>query len=381
MPLYQRVREILGKTGLLCVGDCKMAVLTTRAHMALAGDYYLTRLPRNLYSAEQWETWVAQRETCESLTLFWGDRESKGAGCEWAHTLTVAIEGQTVSWEERLQWVYSPDMAATQAQSLETRLQQAEAELRALTPEPGRGRRPIREKEDLQARIATIVKRHQVEGLLQSHWERVEQRETRYVGRGRGSAPRPPREVVPVHYRITCVERQAAATTATQHHFGWQLQVTNAPEVALRLQQATTTYQEGWHLEHDFHKLKDRPIGLRPLFVWRDEQILGLTRLLLLALRWLTLSETQVARGLLADDQRLTGLYEGQPRRATQRPTAVRLLKAISRAEITLTKVQSSAHCEWYLTALPSWLPQILDYLKLPLNSYQKLSVNSTLPF
>jgi hypothetical protein len=74
-------------------------------------------------------------------------------------------------------------------------------------------------------------------------------------------------------------------------------------------------------------------------------------------------------------------LYEGQPRRATQRPTAARLLKAISRAEITLTEVQSPEHCEWYLTELPSWLPQILSYLKLSLDLYGKLIANSRLSF
>ena len=381
VPLYQRVRQILGKTGLLYVGDCKMAVLATRAHIAQAGDYYLTRLPRNLYSAEQWQAWVAQREACDHLTLFWEAGKLRGAGCEWTHTLTAEIAGQTVHWEERLQWIYSPAVAATQLQALETRLQRATAELQTLTPEPGRGKRAIREEEVLQARIAALLQRYQVEGLLQPHWERVEQCETRYVGRGRGSATRPTREVVQVHYRITRVERQAAAITATQHNCGWHLQVTNAPQAALGLQRATTTYQAGWHLEHDFHKLKDHPLGLSPLFVWREDQILGLTRLLLLALRLLTLIETQVARGLLADDQSLTGLYEGQPRRTTQRPTAARLLKALSRAEITLTAVHSPDHCEWYLTALPSWLPQILGYLKLPLDLYEKLIVNSDFSF
>jgi transposase len=315
------------------------------------------------------------------LTLFWEDGEVRGAGYEWEHTLTAEIAGQAVSWVERLQWIYSPELATTQAQALETRLQRAEVALKALTPEPGRGKRPLREEEALRARIAAIVKQHQVEGLLHSQWERVEKRETRYVERGRGSATHATYEIVKVHYRITAVERQASAVAAVMQNFGWQLQVTNAPKASLPLRQATATYHVGWHLEHDFHKLKDRPIGLSPLFVWRDEQILGLTRLLLLALRLLTLIETQVARGLLADKQSLTGLYEGQSHRATQQPTAARLLKAISRAEITLTEVQSPEHCEWYLTELPSWLPQILGYLKLPLDLYESLTVNSTLSF
>ena len=51
-------------------------------------------------------------------------------------------------------------------------------------------------------------------------------------------------------------------------------------------------------MEHDFHQVKDRPVGLSPLFVWREDQIRGLTRLLTLALRLLTLIATQVAQGL-----------------------------------------------------------------------------------
>src|SRR5438132_13533087 len=45
LPLYRRVRTILGQTGLLYTGDCKMAALETRAEIAKDGDFSLTRLP------------------------------------------------------------------------------------------------------------------------------------------------------------------------------------------------------------------------------------------------------------------------------------------------------------------------------------------------
>lgn len=57
-------------------------------------------------------------------------------------------------------------------------------------------------------------------------------------------------------------------------------------------------YRGGWCLERDFHLVKDRPIGIRPLYVRRDDQIIGLTHLLTLALRVSTLIETQVRQGL-----------------------------------------------------------------------------------
>jgi transposase len=45
LPLYRRVRVLLGQTGLLYAGDCKMAALETRAEIAANQDFYLTRLP------------------------------------------------------------------------------------------------------------------------------------------------------------------------------------------------------------------------------------------------------------------------------------------------------------------------------------------------
>ncbi|HOU15971.1 MAG TPA: transposase [Anaerolineae bacterium] len=378
IPLYQRVRSILGRTGLLYIGDCKLVVLATRAQIAAGGDYYLTRLPRNLFSAAQWTHWEAQRDAAAQLTLFWQEGELVGGGCEWwEETLSAAVAGRTVTWQERLQWVYSPSHAARQAQALEQRLQQATTALQALTPAPGRGKRAIRDEETLHARSTAILEQYQVSGLLRPQWEVVEHRHTRYVGRGRGSATRATHEIVQRHYRISRVERLTPAISAAHNGLGWQLQVTSAPPERLTLAEATTAYRGEWHLELDFHRVKERPVGLSPLFVWRDDQIRGLTRLLTLALRLLTRIETQVAQGLTAADESLPGLYEGQPQRTTTQPTAGRLLRALGRAEITLTEIHSPTHMEWYLTPLPPWLTQILTYLKLPPDLYESLTDNS----
>jgi transposase len=376
LPLYQRVRSILGQSGLLYIGDCKLAPLATRAQLAVNEDYYLTRLPRNLVSAKQWQAWEAQRDACDNPIVYRQDGEVRGKICEWQHSLETIVDGHPVIWEERLQWVYSPEVAVRQQEGLARRLQRAEADLQALTPEPGRGKRVIREVETLQTQIAEILKHHRVRDLLEVRWEMVEKRTMRYIGRGRGGPNRPQREVLDRRYRITEVERCTTVIAALENSFGWQMQITNAPVTRLTAEQATAAYRGGWHIEHSFHKVKDRPIGLSPLFVWQEDQIVGLTRLLTLALRLLTLIETQIARGLTADGSNLTGLYEGQPKRATQTPTASRLLKAVSRAEITLTEIHMAEHREWHLTPLPPWLSQVMRYLKLPPDLYENLTVN-----
>src|SRR6476660_9019543 len=58
LPLYRRVRTLLGQTGLLYSGDCKMAALETRAEIASNQDFYLTRLPLTGTVQAQFAAWV-----------------------------------------------------------------------------------------------------------------------------------------------------------------------------------------------------------------------------------------------------------------------------------------------------------------------------------
>ena len=64
-------------------------------------------------------------------------------------------------------------------------------------------------------------------------------------------------------------------------------------------------------MERAFHQLKDQPLGIRPLFVHRDDQVRGLTHLLTLALRVLTLFEVLVRRGQDQSGEDLAGLVSG----------------------------------------------------------------------
>ena len=126
-----------------------------------------------------------------------------------------------------------------------------------------------------------------------------------------------------------------------------------------------------------FHLLKDQPLGIRPLYVHRDDQVQGLTHLVTLALRVLTLFEVLVRRGQEQSGEKLQGLYPGQPKRTTDRPTAKRVLEAIAWAEITLTQVESGNGRRWHLTALPVLVKRVLGYLGLSEEVYTRLVINS----
>ena len=161
------------------------------------------------------------------------------------------------------------------------------------------------------------------------------------------------------------MQRNEAAIKQTKARQGWRVQVTNLPTSGWNLRAAVLLYNGGWSVERDFHLLKDQPLGIQPLFVREEEQIVGLTRLLTIALRVLTLSELQVRSGLAQAEEALTGLYEGQPNRATEYPTAGRCLKAIGRMEITATRMQAGEDVQWHVTDLPPLLKRILKLLHL----------------
>jgi transposase len=383
VPLLERVRRLVGRRGLLYAGDCKMAALETRGDIAWHEDYYLVPLPQTGEVPALFSTWVEAvvSGTQEVELLYAKDEKGNttlfGAGYELERTCQLEMGGEVFEWTERVQLVKSLPLARRQGEQLEERLRRAEVELRGLTPPVGRGHRQFREEEALREAIAEVLERNGVATLLSVAWRREERREKRYEGRGRGGAGRKWHWDVTIRYEVTTVCREEEAIAAVKYRQGWRVQVTTLPCQGYSLQECVLLYNGGWSLERDFHVVKDVPLGIRPLFVREDEQIIGLTRLLTIALRLLTLFELRVRAGLEKAQEELSGLYEGQPKRKTARPTATRLLKAIARMEITVTCVVSGDDSQWYVSALPSLLRRILELLDLSESIYANLATNS----
>src|SRR5881296_71849 len=60
IPIMERLRRGLNKTGLLFVGDCKMSALETRTHVVGHHDFYLSPLPVTGATAEAMDAWIAE---------------------------------------------------------------------------------------------------------------------------------------------------------------------------------------------------------------------------------------------------------------------------------------------------------------------------------
>ncbi len=385
-PLIARLREVLGRCGLLYTGDSKMASLETRARVVAGGDDYLTILPRTGATRHEVERWVgAVVAGAQPVALIaqepQSDRKPRrllAYGYEFARELSLSVDGQPVVWWERVQVIRSLDLVKQQEAALEKRLCEAEAALRALTPPPKRGQRPFRAEAALEEAIAAVLTRYRVTGLLCVRWEREEATTRPSVGRRRVGPEPSPRTPGKERYTITAVTREEAAIAAEQWRLGWRVQVTSASAKRLSLAGSVRHYRSGPFAERSFHVLKDRPLGIQPLYVQREDQIVGLTRLLSLGLRLLTALETQVRRCLAAAGERVSGLAPGQPQQETAAPTALRLLQAFATAEITLTRVEIGEQAHWHLTPLPERLTRVLEYLGLSASLYTRLAENST---
>jgi transposase len=384
LPLYRRVRTMLGQTGLLYSGDCKMAALETRGEIAVNQDFYLTRLPLTGTVPAQFAAWVEAAvvgdQAAKLIAIYRGEGKEKeflGRGYEVNRPQTALVGEVEHTWSERVQVIRSESAAASQAAALDRRLKQTAAAVQDLTPPVGPGRTQFTSGWELERAVKALLTAENATGLLTVNWERQETVREHYVGPGRGGPNRRKTRETSVRYQITSVTRDERAIEDLVARMGWQVQVTNVAESQLSLVDSVLGYRAGTCVERAFHQLKDQPLGIRPLYVHRDDQIRGLTRLLTLALRVLTLFEVLVRRGQAQESKDLPGLYPGQAKRTTERPTAKRVLEAIAGAGLTLTRVGSNERCGWHLTGLPVLVKQVLGYLGLSDEIYTRLVINS----
>lgn len=375
IPAVDQVRHVLGQTGLLYIGDSKMEAVSTRAHIVAGDDYYLTPLSHK-GSQGGLLTQLAASALAQEMELVEvfrqpADEQSPeliAQGYETTRQQEAEVAGERVVWTERVLVIYSPNLAQSQYRGLQGRLQRAEEKLLALTPTPGRGKRQFEELSPLQAEATAILQKHGVTDLLHLTYERqVSQRQKRKY------KDRPACVEETVRYQLH-VQHNEEAIANEYRTRGWRLYALHAPPDLFSLTQAVQAYRGAPNIERDFFRLKDRPLGLRPVYVQREDHLKGLVRLLSLALRILTLTEFVTRRALATQATGLSGLYPGNPTQQTQRPTTERLLAAF--ANITLSMIQLPGQHIVHITPLTPLQCRILELLDLPTSIYTDLTVN-----
>ena len=269
------------------------------------------------------------------------------------------------SWQERLIIVRSASYEQAQKESFAKRLDRAEAALRALTPEPGRGKRQKKEEASLRQAAQAILNKYRVSEYFDLSYERQEKH--RYIRGYKGQADRVETKV---RYQIH-VERKEEAIVKATKRLGWRLYSTNAPQERLSIASAVLSYRRQIVIEDKFSRLNK--MNLTPLYVQRDDHAIGLVRLLTVALTIQVLMEFAIKRKLAEEKRKLSGIYAGQPNRSTARPSAERILYAFGGITLTLIALSDQIQIA-HLTALTTTQRQILRLLDLDESLYTNLA-------
>lgn len=380
VPVYQRIKEIIPEQGLLVVGDSKMSALATRAAIVSRDDHYLTPLA---YLKDEPELlpdllagW-ANREDEIPLVFLEADLSADGRipdeslaiarGFDVEREHTLALDGETMTWTERLLVVRSFSYMESMIAGLHRRLAKAEKALRALTPARSRGNRQIKDEASLLSSIERIEKQYRVQGLFTYEYQQeVTERQIRKY------QERPARTERKVRFQLN-ITRQQAAIAAVAFQMGWRIYATNAPQVDLTLDQAVWAYRGQYLAENIFRRLQGKLLSITPVYVQRDDHAQGLFHLLTIAARVLALGDYAAKEALAQENDVLTGIYPGNPRRGTATPTTERMLQAFDNIHLLIMRL--GPQVRYQLTPLSVVQERILALLGLPPTLYTDLQL------
>ena len=375
LPCYQRFKQVLSENDVLVVGDSKMSAFLTRATIAAGQDFYLTPLAHLKDEPglleELLTPWMEREEEMELIFLpeDGPDPDPKlaiGHGFEVSRTQAAKVDGQDITWTERLLVVRSHQYEQTIKKGLHHRLEKAEKALQALTPARSRGKRQIEDEANLLAAIQRVEERYRVAGLFDYHIEQeVSERQVRAYG------DTPARTERQVRFQLT-LEPDPEAIAAAEFRAGWRIYATNAPAERQPLDRAVLAYRDQYIEENVFRRLQGKILSITPLYVQRDDHAKGLFHLLTLAARLLALGD-HLAKGNLAQKKtELAGIYPGNPKRSTATPTTERMLAAFDNINLTIIPIAGQLH--YQVTPLTTVQLRILDLWELSDTLYTQFS-------
>lgn len=367
-PAIKQVSNILNKEGVLYVGDCKMGASSIRASIQYASDYYLMPLPATIISAEILDTYlkpVGSHPNIEPIYRMndFGEVQEIAQGFEVIETVTGQVDGETISWSERRLVIGSIKHAQSQEKALNKRLEKAKTALADLT-RPRSGYKCITTLNSFWPAVNDILKQYNVEGLLE-----IEAKESSIEKQRRRYRDKPARVEIQQVLNVHVIDNEVALD-ATKKRFGWRVYATNAPE-KLSMDDAVLAYRDEYIIERGFGRFKGKPLSLTPMYLQRDDHATGLIRLLTIGLRVLTLLEFVVRVKLFKANVDIAGLYAGNPKRRTNRPTAEALLGTFSYIDLII--IEEINGISYHLTPLTDLQQYILELLDFSPETYTQL--------
>jgi len=309
----------------LYIGDSKMGSKQIRCHIFKNGHYYLVPLSKIQFSDAQRKDAISQMPKESYIKIYKQDQEEcaeniVAEGFEKTYQVTYEFQDQTHTWDERRIFVLSQAYHQSQCKALDTKLDKAIEELSQLLVIK-KGKVTPKTPEQLNQAITKILKANAVEGLVDVHIQTQEHQK-----QIRAYKDRPARSETYYTFELECMlnQQKIQAHKAT---LGWQVYATQIDKEHLSFEACVWKYRQQNRIESRFNDIRNKVVPLVPIFVKKDNRVEALINLLMLCLKTYSAMEYKVEKALKESKQKLANIFEGNPKKQTQSPTAKRMLK------------------------------------------------------
>jgi transposase len=373
-PLIAQTRSMLGTTGILWQGDSKLGSLENRYEIARHADFYLTPASLVQLNAQTLRDYIATHKASEGAwTTIYLDKEVKGTlekvAIGTGFELSVALSHKDFNWTERRLVVRSASYAAAQIAVFNKQLTQAQAQLTDLMTRK-QGKAVHKSADDLLKQAKKITDKNHVTPFFDLHV--VTHITHKTVNGYKKNANR----TVEIQTFDLQIEQNLTLIDQNRDYLGYRVYLTNQTIEQLDIQKAIEAYRGEYKIERRIRNLKQEVCALLPIYLQKDDRIVGLVNLLTLLLQIVSIAEYQMAQSLKQEEQenqkKIAGLYAGQPKLATAKPSISKIITAMSPITIIFI-IKNDKVVKKVITNHNHITKRIIELIKIPVNPYEIL--------
>lgn len=381
IPIIERTRKIIDTKRSLMCGDCKMSAMQIKANIVDHNEFYLFPLAMQDSVKTLLKTLVDDAVDGKQPAMLIYDVNEKGSSkiigagfeIERIQEHTELSEDRVIRWSERVLLIRSYEHAKQEIKRFYDGIKKLNLSLHKLVSKQCSD--PEAATEEILQKIEKFKTENDSSQFFDVEIEiEIVEREAKRGEIRNGKKRNGTFKVKYYRAKVLKVKENRQLIDSMTHKIGWRLYATNAPQKILTFTSAYKYFRKTMYvIEIGFHKLKDY-INISPLFVRTEEQILGMTRFLMLALKILTLMTAELRTNMKKRNIILEGLYAGQSVRKHKAPTAECILNYFSRIDLALIGQQISGVWYWNTTPLPDSCRMILSLLKIPETIYEAIA-------
>jgi transposase len=364
---WDLLHQLVGRADFLYVADCKLATSDNMNHIARQQGRFITVLPRSRKEDQQFRRRLLKKpDSIHWDELYVVTKELTTQGKVFQHTvdrLSVSAEEMTSKEGYRVLWYHSTKKVELDSQRRARQLQRATQELTELRDRLQGPKTRFRERSKVDAAVSEILKKYDVELLLQVDVVEEEKAKYRQARKGRPSKDTKYVKTVKKQFDISWNVDPVRLAEAESLDGIFPL-ITNVKPMTA--EEVLRAYKRQPIIEKRFSQLKT-DFAVAPIYLKSVTRIQALLAVYFFALIVQTLLERELRQAMERAKIESLPLYPED--RACRRPTTRKLLDlfdGVQRHELTLR----GGEPEVLVTQLSPLQTNILKLLGVPEKSY-----------